>query len=337
MGDFSARVVNAWYGRSPWLWLLLPLSLLFYLIISSRRLAFRRGWAVSQSCGVPVIVVGNITVGGTGKTPTVIALIEYLCSQGYRPGVVSRGYGAHPPATPWLVSAEQTADNCGDEPLLIARRTGVPVAIDPQRPAACQYLVTHQGCDVIISDDGLQHYAMARDIEIVLLDGSRGLGNGKLLPMGPLREPASRLQYTNAVIINGQQGSIELPPSVAGISMSVMADAFVHIKSQDVMALNDWQGGRHVHAVAGIGNPQRFFHSLEQLGFELITHEFPDHHRFSPTDLQFDDDLPVLMTEKDAVKCQSLGLSDGYWYLRVSAELPASFFDNINLLMQQQR
>lgn len=336
MSKLSASVVDAWYARSPWLWLLSPLSLLFYVIIQLRRTAYQRGWLRQRRCPAPVIVVGNISVGGTGKTPTVLALVEHLQTLGYKPGIVSRGYSAKPPSTPWLVRPEHTADACGDEPLLLARRAGVPVAIDPDRSAACAFLAGQHHCDVIIADDGLQHYAMAREIEIVVLDGARGVGNGMVLPMGPLREPCARLQQVDMVIVNGEPSALLeelLEPVAKVVEMQVKADALVMLNGDEVTPLSHWQVEKHVHAVAGIGNPERFFNSLRELGFTLITHEFPDHHHFTEADLQFGDNLPVIMTEKDAVKCRALHLDAGYWYLRVSAGLPASFFDTIAALL----
>lgn len=336
MSEFSARVVAAWYNRSPWLWILSPLSLLFYLVAQLRRSAYQLGFLKRSSCSAPVIVVGNISVGGTGKTPTVLALVEYLQTQGFKPGIVSRGYGANPPSVPWLVRPEHTAEACGDEPLLLARRSGVPVAIDPDRSAACTFLADQHHCNVIIADDGLQHYAMARNIEIVVLDGARGVGNGLVLPAGPLREPATRLRSVDAVVVNGEVSSAlaeTLPSNIESLPMQVKADAFVGMHNEEPVKLDNWQGDTQIHAVAGIGNPQRFFDQLQQLGFTLIPHVFPDHHQFCQADLQFGDELPVIMTEKDAVKCRELNLDKRYWYLRVSAGLPASFFDTISALL----
>ena len=329
-------LVATWYRKrlSPWLWPLAPLSLLYWVVTGLRRWGFSCGLLASRRVPVPVIVVGNITVGGTGKTPLVIALAEQLAVAGYRPGIASRGYGANPPLVPFLVTADKPASQCGDEPLLLSRRTGLPVVIDPDRPAACRYLTDHCDCDVIISDDGLQHYRMQRDIEIVVLDGSRGVGNGMLLPMGPLREPVSRLDKVDAIVVNGADSVVGVGHAPAH-AMSIAATQLVALESGNTIDTGSWNSNKKVHAVAGIGNPQRFFDSLRALGFTPIEHSFADHHRFSSDDIRFDDELPVIMTEKDAVKCAQLAPGERYWYLKVDAELPAAFFERVLQRLRQ--
>lgn len=328
MSSLSARIVRAWYGKPGWLWLLSPLSVLFLLLSSMRRRAFSAGIFPSWRAAVPVIVVGNITVGGTGKTPLVVALVERLKQAGYRPGIASRGYGGKPPFTPYSVGPEATAGICGDEPLLLARRTGVPVVVDSDRAAAGRCLVERHRCDVLVTDDGLQHYGLQRDIEIVVIDSERGLGNGMVLPVGPLREPAARLRNVDFVVANGGAGVAGLP-GLAVTAMTLRATSLVNVHTSRELAVGEWSGGQRVHAVAGIGHPQRFFDSLEQLGFTVIPHPFGDHHHFVPGDIAFNDDLPVLMTEKDAVKCRQGVEDDRYWFLSVDAVLDETFFETL--------
>lgn len=328
MSGLSERLVRDWYSGSPWLWLLLPLALLFGVLTGLRRLAFRRGWLPSQKMPVPVIVVGNITVGGTGKTPLVAALVAQLRAAGYHPGIASRGYGGEPPSQPWTVTANTDVAQCGDEPLLLARRTAAPVVIDRDRVSACRALVEQHGCDVIVTDDGLQHYRLQRDIEIVVVDGERGLGNGHLLPMGPLREPRGRLRRADYVVLNGA-ASTPSSAALGGIEMTLAPARWVSLASAETVAVDSWSLSKRVHAIAGIGNPRRFFATLRGLGFEVSAHAFPDHHAYRAGDLDFGDDQPLLMTEKDAVKCQSLAQDKPWWYLAVDADLPAGFYQQL--------
>lgn len=311
------RQLNArWYGRPGLLWLLLPLEGLFRALAALRRRCLN-----SETVGAPVIVVGNLAVGGSGKTPMVLALVEHLRAAGYRPGVVSRGYGGRAKQYPLLLAADTTPAEAGDEPCLIARRSGVAVAVAPDRPAAARLLVA-AGCNVIISDDGLQHYRLARDIEIVLVDGQRGFGNGHCLPVGPLREPVRRLNSATFCVSNGEAAA---PLPVTNYAMHLHGQTLVALHSGERCAAQAWPGNRQVHAVAGIGHPPRFFNSLRALGFDVIEHAFGDHHNFVADDLQFGDALPIIMTEKDAVKCASL-CPDNCWMLPVDARLPAAFF-----------
>ena len=318
-----------WYntGLAGFLWacLLSPLSLLFALLSASRRLAYRAGLLSRYQADVPVIVVGNISVGGTGKTPVVIALIEKLQQQGYTPGVVSRGYGGATDSYPLLVSADIAITESGDEPGLIARRTDCPVVVDPKRSRALAWLVQNTDVDIVISDDGLQHYAMARNAEIVVVDAQRRFGNGWLLPSGPLRERRTRLRSVDAVMINGG-GDAEA-------SFELVQSDVVAISTAERLALDSFSG-RAVHAVAGIGHPERFFTQLEAKGLEVHRHAFPDHYAYVAADLQFGDDLPVLMTEKDAVKCTAFAKSN-YWSVPVSAAFNENAEVAINALIEQ--
>jgi tetraacyldisaccharide 4'-kinase len=265
---------------------------------------------------VPVIVVGNISVGGTGKTPLVLWLVQQLQVDGLRVGVVARGHGArHLHRAPRLVSASDSADEVGDETLLLARRVECPVCVGVDRLAAARALVA-EGCQVIVADDGLQHYALRRDLEIAVVDGARGLGNGALLPAGPLREAARRLSEVDLVVINGELAR-PLPPGLAVgekcLSMSLQPRQFVRLETGEGASAPAWRG-RSVHAVAGIGNPARFFATLRSIGLDPVEHAFADHHRFRPADLAFDDERDIVMTEKDAVKCTAFA-SERMWYL----------------------
>jgi tetraacyldisaccharide 4'-kinase len=259
---------------------------------------------------VPVVVVGNLSVGGTGKTPLVCWLVSHLAERGFKPGVVTRGYGGAS-ADPRIIDASAGPDAVGDEPILLVRRTGAPVAVGRDRPAAAQLLV-NAGCDVVVSDDGLQHYALARDCEIVVIDGERRFGNGSLLPAGPLREPKDRLAAADAVVVNGGRAPID-----GAFSMRLEAGSVSSVAGGAVKALDDF-AGLTVHAVAGIGNPQRFFDMLRAHGILVVAHPLPDHARLRAADISFGDQCPVFMTEKDAVKCAGIA-GPHHWYVPVTA------------------
>ncbi|WP_263262861.1 tetraacyldisaccharide 4'-kinase [Pseudomonas sp. RIT-PI-S] len=316
---FSDRLLAAWYQGHPALSLLAPLELLYRRVANRRRQAFKAGTAPAWKAPVPVLVVGNITVGGTGKTPMILWLIEHCRQAGLRVGVISRGYGAQPPRFPWLVSASDSAAVAGDEPLLIVQRSGVPLAIDPDRAQAARALLAAHAVDLILCDDGLQHYRLARDLELVLIDAARGLGNRRCLPAGPLREPAERLEEVDAVLCNGQRGDGPL-----GYAMTLEPVALVNLRSGEPVALSHFPPGQPMHAVAGIGNPRRFFSTLEGLNWRPTEHAFADHATYSETQLAFAPALPVVMTEKDAVKCRAFAQSD-WWYLAVDAQPSPAF------------
>jgi tetraacyldisaccharide 4'-kinase len=289
-----------WYRQAPPPALLSPLASV-YSAVADHLANTHRQQAVKLP--VPVIVVGNIAIGGTGKTPFTLWLIDQLRAMGRRPGVISRGYGGRAPCYPLRVTAVTDPDHCGDEPALIARRAHVPIVVAPDRVAAGRRLLEGGGVDVIIADDGLQHYRLARDLEICVVDGSRGVGNGARLPAGPLREPPSRLAAVDLVVVNGG----DWPQAPAGaISMRLVTDSARALADDRTQPLAQFSG-RRVHAVAGIGNPARFFRSLRAAGLDLVEHPFPDHHRYAEIDLAFGGDAPVLMTEKDAVKCGDFG------------------------------
>ena len=315
----AERLVNAWYQGHPALLLLRPLEWLYRAVVQRKRQRFLAGQSPSYRAPVPVIVVGNITVGGTGKTPLILYLIDHCRARGLRVGVVSRGYGAQPPSVPWRVTAEQSADEAGDEPLLLVQRSGVALMIDPDRARAVQALLSAEPLDLILCDDGLQHYRLARDLELVLIDAVRGLGNGRCLPAGPLREPQARLQSVDAVLFNGASAD-----SAEGFGFTLQPTALVNVASGERQSLDVFAPGQAVHAVAGIGNPQRFFRTLEALNWRPIAHAFADHATYSAASLEFSPSLPLLMTEKDAVKCRAFAQPD-WWYLAVDARPSPAF------------
>jgi tetraacyldisaccharide 4'-kinase len=257
-----------------------------------------------------VVVVGNLSVGGTGKTPLVCWLVGRLTDLGFKPGVVTRGYGGSS-RNVRLIDSSDDPNVVGDEPVLLARRTGAPVAIGRDRPAASQLLL-NAGCDVVVSDDGLQHYALARDCEIVVVDGDRRFGNGWLLPAGPLREAKSRLSGADAVVVNGGRALLD-----GALSMRLEAKSALSLIGGAVKVLDEF-AGRSVHAVAGIGNPERFFNLLRAHGIEVVGHPLPDHAPLRAADISFADERPVLMTEKDAVKCGGIA-GPHHWYVPVTA------------------
>lgn len=319
--SLQSRLNRLWYGGGAPPWWLIPGSLLYGAVAGARRDLYRRRILRSARMRVPVLVVGNLSVGGTGKTPLVCWLVQRLGAAGMRPGVVSRGHGGSSRRERLIATGDDPAE-VGDEPLLIARRTGVPVAIGRDRAAAAR-LLEGEGCRTIVSDDGLQHYALHRDCEIVVIDGERRLGNGWLLPAGPLREAAPRLEGADAVVINGGQ----TPPDGTFRMRLVGRDA-VALAGGERRPLAAF-AGRTVHAVAGIGHPERFFRLLRAGGIEVIEHPRDDHARLTGADIEFGDDRPVLMTEKDAVKCA--GIAGGrQWYVPVAAEIDD---DDANALM----
>ncbi len=314
---------SIWYQPHPLRWLLWPVSLVYELGITARRLLYRYGWLESERLPVPVIVVGNITVGGTGKTPFVIWLVEQLRARGWRPGVISRGYGGHSPQWPREVGPDSEPGEVGDEPVLLARRLGCPIVVGPSRIEDARKLLADHAVNIIVSDDGLQHYALQRDIEIALVDGQRRFGNGMLLPAGPLRERESRLASVQLVVINGSEGE--------GLRMDVTADFFSRVDGRESQPVSAFRG-REVHAVAGIGNPQRFFNTLQQLGLKLRAHSYPDHHKFVAEDITFPDNIDVVMTEKDAVKCRTFA-GPRHWSLIVQARLAPEAGSRLDVLL----
>ena len=307
---------RCWYGACRIRFLLLPFSLVFFLLLVGRRMAYRAGLLRSKRLPVPVIVVGNLGVGGSGKTPLTLRIVQWLSELGFHPGIISRGYGGSA-RSPRAVRPDSDPAQVGDEPLLLARRAACPVWIGARRALAGEGLLgAHPEVDVLVADDGLQHYALARDLEIVVIDARRGFGNGHLLPAGPLREPLWRLASVDAAVVNGgHPNDFVLPPP--GFSMTLRGETFRNLRDPARTAVAADFAGRTLHALAGIGHPQRFFDQLEGLGLTTTPHPFPDHHVYTEKDLPAG---TLLMTEKDAVKCASFASSDA-WFLEVDAEL----------------
>ncbi len=315
-----------WYGDAPVPLLARLLSGVYAALSGLRRRLYLRGWLRRRHPGVPVIVVGNITAGGSGKTPLTIALVERLRSEGWNPGVASRGYGRDERSRSLWVEAGTDAASAGDEPVLIARRTGVRIRVDRDRAAAAQALA-EAGCDVVICDDGLQHYRLARDVEIEVVDGRRRYGNGQLLPAGPLRELPERAQRCDFRVVNVANGGNGNGNSDTGFGewpMRLLSDQAAPLTGVRARRLASFSGQR-VHAVAGIGDPERFFAMLRGYGIAVVPHAFADHHRYVAEDFEFGSPLPVLMTEKDAVKCADFA-NDLTFSVPVRGELPEAFW-----------
>jgi tetraacyldisaccharide 4'-kinase len=336
MSDMPGTLTQLWYGNARGAALLAPLAWLYGSVTGVRRRAYDLGVLRQMGVGCPVIVIGNLVVGGTGKTPLVAWLARQLQTRDFKVGIVSRGYGARG-RVPRLVTATTSWREVGDEPLLLAQRTGCMTAVGADRVAAGRLLTSH-GINVIVSDDGLQHLRLARHFRIVVVDGARGFGNGRLLPAGPLREPIRGLRQADAVVVNGAAPSewllgTCLHSGAAILQMQLVPGAAQALAGSASRTLESFRGTR-LHAVAGIGNPARFFRELRSFGLEVIEHAFPDHHPLVASDLDFGDDLPVLMTEKDAVKCR--GIADArLWYVPVTAQLSSKQTDE--LLMRVMR
>lgn len=358
---------RAWSKRATWLWILWPLSLIYQFIATrNKRNKLAKQKPVSD---IPVIIVGNISVGGTGKTPFLIALCKHLQSQGNRPGIISRGYGGKAERYPLSVVADTSPASAGDEPVLLAQRTGCPVIVDPDRVKALQALVAEHDVDIVLSDDGLQHYALPRNLEICLVDGQRMLGNGLCLPAGFLREPPNRLRSVDFVVIN----DAPLPPvdlendeaDTTGINVGqVTADQqraalaaesgaqLANIYSTSVVPTNlinlatgekrpfagaPFNMGTRLHCVTGIGNPDRFHKLLQQLPYPVTPHIFPDHHPFGAEDLDalgIDSTQPIVMTEKDGIKCRNFAAAN-FWYLEINMELDPNLLAAFDARLQQ--
>ncbi len=340
----------AWY-QGRWWWYLLfpltmPLSWLFVLVAKRRRYSHQSN---TEDLPVPVLVVGNIAVGGTGKTPVIIGLANYLRDKNLRPGIISRGYGAKAPYYPFPVDAASSPEQVGDEPLLITNATGCPVVVGPDRYAAAQYLLANNNCDIILSDDGMQHYALPRQFELCVMDAQRGLGNGYCLPAGPLREPPERLQEVDLILANGnltEAAQSQLNRYTEGATevaaMRLKPTRWINIKTGDEFEVTQTQGQNDeqknlslpwgdeaVFAVSGIGNPQRFFDSLVELGVDAQTKPFDDHHKFVEEDFFEASNKPVVMTSKDAVKCQNFA-QNNWWSLAIEAEFDHTFYESID-------
>lgn len=317
---------EVWYGSHPLGILLIPLAWIYRFCVFLRKLLYMSGVLAVGELPVPVIVVGNLNVGGTGKTPLVLWLVEFLAEKGYRPGIVSRGYGGRKGKWPQQVRADSDPFSVGDEAVLLAMRGACPVVVSANRYLAAKQLLEHNDCDIVLCDDGLQHYALARDIEIAVIDGDRRFGNERCLPAGPLREPLARLTEVDMLVSNAKAGKNEY-------LMKYEGEDIVSLDNRQKRALQSL-AAEQVHAVAGVGNPRRFFSFLREKGVRIIKHEFPDHHDYKKQELEFDDDLTIVMTEKDAVKCERFNLNDA-WYLPVTAVVSQAFEHRLNVLLQE--
>jgi tetraacyldisaccharide 4'-kinase len=312
--SFLQRV---WYDRElAWLSsLLLPLSWLFHLIVEARRFAYAAGLLRAVRVTRKVIVVGNISVGGTGKTPFTIWLATQLQARGVRAGIILRGYGGDSSHWPRVIDRNTDVQEVGDEAVLLANRTDAIVVAAPDRVAAARRAI-ELGAEIVLSDDGLQHYRLERDCEIAVVDGSRGVGNGRLLPAGPLREPPSRLAEVDLRVISQPSGAPRsLPATISTIHICPRLTEAISLTSGEVRPLASFRGAP-LHAVAGIGHPQRFFDALRACGLEVAGRALPDHARLAAADIVFADSLPVLMTEKDAVKCRAIA-DPRHWAVRM--------------------
>lgn len=319
-----------WYQQSDPPILLKALSVVYQTLVTLRRKSYQLGLLKSTSVNVPVIIVGNLSVGGTGKTPLTLWLATFLRTLGYQPGVISRGYGGklstRDQAT--LVTADTDPLLYGDEAVLIAARADCPVVVCQCRVIAAQHLLSISHCDIIISDDGLQHLALKRDIEILVIDGERQFGNRHCLPAGPLREPISRIHHADFLICNGSNFA-------NATRMTMVGNTITNLINQDLRQPLGSLINKPLHVIAGIGNPQRFFQTLKQAGLNFDTRIFPDHHHYCADDLEFDDDYPVLMTEKDAVKCYHLAHKNT-WMLPVDAQLDSGFSKSLQHLLEKK-
>ena len=328
------RLVNflerAWYMGHPWLYLLWPASVLFRGLAALRR---RRQSADANRIGKqPVIVIGNITVGGAGKTSLLIALVLEFKQRGFSPGIVSRGHAGAASSYPLAVEAGSDPEQCGDEPVMIVARTDCPVVVDPNRPAALAHLLSEYDIDLVFSDDGLQHYRLHRDIEIAVVDGARMFGNGMCLPAGPLREPRRRLHEVDFVVVNGEApAGLELPVPLYEAAMEPHSLVNLANGEERPFAGAPFHVGNTLQLVSGIGNPERFCALMQRLPYPLARFEFPDHHRFSEEDFageRMDAHQPIVMTEKDAVKCHRFATAN-FWALRAEMKLPQEFIEDL--------
>ena len=331
--DINSRLVKAWYENKRWLWLLRPLSWIFAWLVKRRRLKYLRGDLVTWRASIPVVVIGNITVGGTGKTPLTIWLSDWFQTRGKRPGIVSRGYPGKGPF-PQVVTENSVLAEVGDEAPMLAERTNCPVVVDRDRVSAVQHLVENFDVDVVLADDGLQHYEMARDVEIIVLDGARGLGNRQLLPSGPMREPDSRLHEVDWVVANGQSSNLAADESV----MRTTAQAFVNVFTKEELSVDEWRHRfpKPVQAYAGVGNPRRFQRTLQSLGISANLYMFADHAVYHDSDFDLRADDVVVITEKDWRKLESLSLPcQEIWYLKVGATFDSSVDQRLQEIFEE--
>ncbi len=320
---------DEWYKEMYISAFFMPISMIYADFIRFRSFLYKIGILKKNNIAVPVIVIGNITVGGTGKTPLVLWLARFLREEGFKPGIISRGYGGNAENWPQWLDQHSKADQVGDEAILMKQRADCPVVVGPKRVKSAQLLLDKSDCNIILSDDGLQHYALERDIEIAVIDGVRRFGNGYMLPCGPLREPIERLQKVDLIIVNG------VAEEDNEFSMTVEGNIAINLVSKEEKLLTEFKQ-QNCHALAGIGNPKRFFDLLEQEALAVECHAFPDHHQFSAEDIIFEDDNPILMTEKDAVKCMDFA-TDKHWYVPIKAVPEQQFIDKLLTLIEEKK
>lgn len=325
---FDKLINRIWYQGHPAVVLLVPISWMYGLIVKFRYLLYHSGLLSTNTAPVPVIVVGNITVGGTGKTPFVVWLANYLFDCGYRPGILSRGYGVKSRIKVQQVRADSDPDFVGDEPVLIAKRTGLPVAISADRYEAARQLIEYADCNILICDDGLQHFALNRDLEIAVIDGDRAFGNAKLLPAGPLRESIHRLSSVDLLISKGKQYK---KSHVMEYQYGEMTSVVDETRKSSISSLLN----QEIHVVTGIANPERFHEYIKAQGIHIIKHVYPDHYQYRSQDLSFRDDKPIVMTEKDAVKCCKFA-RDNMWYIPIQAKFNNTFHHRIKTLIRDK-
>ena len=319
-------LVRAWYKKRIWLVVLVPLSWIVRLVSILRR-RFLQWRYQGSSYSAPVVIVGNISVGGSGKTPLIISLVKGLIQRGLKVGVVSRGYGARAPLYPLIVNADSKVAHCGDEPLLIARKCGCPVVVDPNRSRAVAEIIKKFECDIVLSDDGLQHYALHRDVEIVVIDSIRGFGNQCIIPAGPLREPLGRLNEAHFLVHNGKKEKLE--DSSSDIHVSLTPIGLRNAKTNELVHQADWKNSLDVKAIAGIGNPESFARILFEMGFSPTLFAKNDHEPLTLEDIFSENpDESVVVTEKDIVKYEG-EVPDNLWVLEVEMSLSQSFIDDI--------
>jgi tetraacyldisaccharide 4'-kinase len=331
----NSKLEKFWYSNSYLRWLLMPLSWLIQLIALFKISLYQLNILKSHSSKVPVLVVGNITVGGTGKTPFISFLISELHAKGLRVGLVSRGYHSKAPYYPYIVKGEDSVDVVGDEAFMQYFANKVPMVIGSKRAKAVELLTKTYDLDLIISDDGLQHYAMARDIEVMMIDASRLFGNQLMLPFGPLREPASRINSVDFAVLNGGEVSLlnQFKTKTSISSIQIETEGLVHLVSGETVCLSNLKDNK-IHAVAGIGNPNRFFSTLVNHCDSFERSVFADHHQFVADDFRFKGTSLVVMTEKDAVKCKAFA-KDNWYYLKVKATMQKNEFEQLYLLIQK--
>ncbi len=325
---FSHWLNKIWYEDVYIATWFTAVNMLFVDAVRFRKFLYRLGIFQQTKLPVPVIIIGNLTVGGTGKTPVVLSIAQYLQQQGYNIGIISRGYGGNSNKEARLVTANSSTQQVGDEAIMLYKNLKCPIAVSSQRVQAAELILNTHACEILLSDDGLQHYALQRDIEILVIDGERRFGNGYCLPFGPLREPAERTQTVDFILLNG--GTIEDQE----IPLTTHINTAVNLKTAATKPLTELTAQPY-HALAGIGNPNKFFQALAAYAPAYKNHIFPDHHKFTNTDINFNDLKPILMTEKDAVKCSAFA-TEQHWFVPLKTELPEHFFQQLLTLLKSK-